>query len=96
MKHRSAGRASNRAYGEGFRRRVLGLVREKYGGEVGERFGPTLAAEHLRSEDGQEEEVKRHFVCKRWTIERAGESSIETPWFGTHRLDIGMWRFLLR
>ena len=78
LKHRSAGRASNRAYGEGFRRRVLGLVREKYGGEGGERFGPTLAAEHLRSEDGQEEEVKRHFVCKRWTIERAfaGSSGI--------------------
>jgi len=27
------------------------LVREKYGGAVGERFGPTLAAEHLASED---------------------------------------------
>jgi transposase len=51
LKHRSAGRRSNRAYAEGFRRKVLGLVREKYGGPVGERFGPTLAAEHLASED---------------------------------------------
>src|SRR5690348_611262 len=51
LKHRSAGRRSNRGYGVGFRRRVLGLVRRKYGGAVGERFGPTLAAEHLADED---------------------------------------------
>jgi helix-turn-helix protein len=52
LKHRSAGRRSNRAYAEKFRSKVLGLVREKYGGAEGERFGPTLAAEHLASEDG--------------------------------------------
>lgn len=51
LKHRSAGRTSNRGYGEEFRRRVLHWVRAKYGGAVGERFGPTLAAEHLGSED---------------------------------------------
>lgn len=51
LKHRSAGRVSNRAHEEAFRRKVLRLVREKYGGVVGERFGPTLAAEHLASED---------------------------------------------
>ncbi|MGH9690952.1 MAG: helix-turn-helix domain-containing protein, partial [Candidatus Acidiferrales bacterium] len=44
LKHRSAGRASNRGYAQEFRCRVLQLVREKYGGAVGERFGPTLAA----------------------------------------------------
>jgi transposase len=66
LKHRSAGRRSNRAYGEGFRSRVLGLVREKYGGEVGERFGPTLAAEHLRSEDGQEVDAE---TLRRWMLE---------------------------
>jgi transposase len=52
LKHRSAGRTSNRAYGPKFRQQVLRLVREKYGGGVGERFGPTLAAEHLSAEDG--------------------------------------------
>jgi hypothetical protein len=31
---------------------VLALVREKYSGPVDVRFGPTLAAEHLASEDG--------------------------------------------
>jgi len=51
LKHRSAGRASNRAYPPKFRQGVLHLIREKYGGAVGERFGPTLAAEHLQSED---------------------------------------------
>jgi hypothetical protein len=45
--HGNAGRVSNRAKPKSLRRRVLGLVRKKYGGEVGERFGPTLAAEHL-------------------------------------------------
>ena len=31
---------------------MLDLVGKKYGGPVGERFGPTLAAEHLDAEDG--------------------------------------------
>jgi hypothetical protein len=51
LKHRGAGRASNCAYPPKLRQRALDLVREKYGGSVGERFGPTLAAEHLLSED---------------------------------------------
>jgi transposase len=63
LKHRSAGRRSNRAYVEGFRRKVLGRVREKYGGPVGERFGPTLAAEHLASEDGLELDAE---TLRRW------------------------------
>jgi transposase len=52
LKHRGAGRPSNRAHEQNFRRKVLQLVREKYSGAEGERFGPTLAAEHLVSEDG--------------------------------------------
>lgn len=52
LKHRNAGRPSNHAHDSKFRNKVLHLVREKYGGPVGERFGPTLAAEHLDSEDG--------------------------------------------
>jgi transposase len=63
LKHRSAGRPSNRAHEEKFRRRVLGLVREKYGGAVGERFGPTLAAEHLASEDGLKVDAE---TLRRW------------------------------
>src|SRR6187551_2647282 len=51
LKHRSAGRRSNRATVPTIRTRALALVREKYGGPVDERFGPTLAAEHLAAED---------------------------------------------
>src|SRR5262245_47271904 len=50
-KHRSTGQASHHAHELKFRRKVLQLIREKYGGPVGERFGPTLAAEHLAAED---------------------------------------------
>lgn len=51
LKHRSAGRESNRKKPKRFREKVLRTVRKKYWGEVGKRFGPTLAAEHLESED---------------------------------------------
>jgi hypothetical protein len=51
LKHRSAGRESNRKKPKQFRDRVLRLVRQKYSGEEDKRFGPTLAAEHLASED---------------------------------------------
>ena len=47
LKHRSAGRGSNAARAEAERERILALVREKYSGTIDERFGPTLAAEHL-------------------------------------------------
>ena len=65
LKHRSAGRASNRAHGEKFRQKVLRQVREKYGGAVGERFGPTLAAEHLASEDGLQVDGE---TLRRWML----------------------------
>src|ERR1039458_4363173 len=51
LAHRSAGRSSNRAKPKKIRAKVVGLIRRKYSGEVGARFGPTLAAEHLASED---------------------------------------------
>jgi hypothetical protein len=45
---------------------VLKLVREKYGGGEGERFGPTLAAEHLWSEDGLRMDAE---TLRRWMLE---------------------------
>lgn len=66
LQHQSAGRPSNRAREEEFRGKVLGLVREKYGGPVGERFGPTLAAEHLASEDGLQVHAE---TLRRWMLE---------------------------
>src|SRR5207253_2211473 len=65
LQHRSAGRPSNRAYEEKFRQKVLRLVREKYGGPVGERFGPTLAAEHLAAEDGLPVDAE---TLRRWML----------------------------
>jgi len=52
LRHRSAGRPSNAARQTREREQILALIREKYSGTGDERFGPTLAAEHLASEDG--------------------------------------------
>jgi len=65
LKHRSAGRRSNAARDEDERARILALVREKYGGTIDERFGPTLAAEHLASEDGVH---VHHDTLRRWML----------------------------
>jgi hypothetical protein len=43
----------------------LALVREKYSGAIDERFGPTLAAEHLASEDGV---AVHHDTLRRWML----------------------------
>src|SRR5260370_31097701 len=62
LQHRDAGRPSNRAKPSAFRERVLQLIRAKYSGSAEERFGPTLAAEHLAEEDGlslDEETLRR-------------------------------------
>lgn len=47
LRHRNCGRRSNRAYGVEFRQAVLARVQERYAD-----FGPTLASEHLASDDG--------------------------------------------
>lgn len=65
LKHRSAGRGSNRAKPNQLRARVLRLVRAKYSGAEGERFGPTLAAEHLASEDQVEVHPE---TLRRWML----------------------------
>jgi transposase len=65
LKHRSAGRESNRKKAKKFRERVLRLVAKKYWGEEGERFGPTLAAEHLASDDHVELNVQ---TLRRWML----------------------------
>jgi transposase len=66
LQHQSAGRPSNRACNEKVRQKILQLVREKYGGPVGERFGPTLASEHLASEDGLQVHAE---TLRRWMLE---------------------------
>ena len=65
LKHRSAGGASNHARPPAEREQVLALVREKYSGPIDVRFGPTLAAEHLASEDGI---TVHHDTLRRWML----------------------------
>src|ERR1022692_4452374 len=65
LQHRSVGRESGRHKPKKFRLKVLRLVRQKYSGEIGERFGPTLAAEHLESEDGMSVHPE---TLRRWML----------------------------
>src|SRR6266436_1863446 len=65
LKHRSAGKVSNRAKPEKFRNKVLQKVRAKYSGEEGKRFGPTLASEHLAAEDRL---IVDHETLRRWMV----------------------------
>jgi transposase len=65
LKHRGAGGPSNHARPTAERERALALVREKYSGTVDVRFGPTLAAEHLASEDGV---TVHHDTLRRWML----------------------------
>jgi hypothetical protein len=65
LQHGNVGRASNRSQPAKFRRRVLSLIKRKYSGSEGERFGPTLAAEHLAEEDGI---VINHETLRGWML----------------------------
>jgi transposase len=66
LRHRSVGRRSPRRKAAAFRRKVLGVVRRELGGDAThERFGPTLAAEHLTDEFGL---VVHHETLRRWML----------------------------
>lgn len=60
LKHGNAGRESNRARPAKERKKILGKVQEKYSG-----FGPTLAAEHLASEDQLQVHAE---TLRRWML----------------------------
>ena len=63
LQHGNCGRHSNRAYGKEFRQAVLSQVRVRYSD-----FGPTLAVEHLASDDG----LKVHAETLRRWMKEAG------------------------
>jgi len=63
--HGNAGRESNRSKPKKVRKKAVRLIREKYSGKIGERFGPTLAAEHLASEDQMDLSVT---TVRRWMM----------------------------
>src|SRR5260370_14711350 len=58
LQHGNCGRVSNRAYTAKFRAAVLKQVKARY-----EDFGPTLASEHLASDDGLEVHAEK---LRRW------------------------------
>lgn len=60
LKHGNAGRVSNRARPSKERKKILRKVQEKYSG-----FGPTLASEHLASEDRLEVHPE---TLRRWML----------------------------
>ena len=65
LKHGNVGRVSNGAKPPEVRKRVLQLVREHYSGEPHERFGPTLAAEHLWTDHDLKLSVR---TLRRWML----------------------------
>jgi transposase len=65
MQHGNVGRPSHRARSAAERSAVLQLVREHYGGAEGQRFGPTLAAEHLEREHGRKVHAE---TLRRWML----------------------------
>jgi transposase len=64
--HGNAGRRSNHAKSEAFRKKVLKIVRERYGGDPGDRLGPTLAAEHLEQDHNLKVDAE---TLRRWMLE---------------------------
>jgi transposase len=65
MQHGNVGKPSHRARSAAERREVLQLVRKHYGGAEGQRFGPTLAAEHLEREHGRKVAAE---TLRRWML----------------------------
>ena len=64
--HGNAGKRSNHSKTAKLRKRVLDLVKRHYGGASGERFGPTLAAEHLAEDHGIVVDAE---TLRRWMLE---------------------------
>jgi transposase len=63
--HGNVGKRSNHAKSEAVQSQALAIVREQYGGEPGERLGPTLAAEQLKEEHGLEVNAE---TLRRWML----------------------------
>jgi transposase len=91
LRHGNTGRVSNRATSPCVRTQVLALVREKYGGTSDERFGPTLAAEHLASEDGI---TVDHETLRRWMLAAGvwSRARKRSPPSSTPRAHGALWR----
>lgn len=63
--HGNVGRKSNRAKPKQLREQALSLIRQHYSGSPEQRFGPTLAAEHLTADHGIEVDSE---TLRRWML----------------------------
>jgi len=63
--HGLLGKPSNRQFKHPQKRRILRICANKYGGGEFDRFGPTLAAEHLAEEEGLS---VHHETLRRWLL----------------------------
>ncbi len=85
LAHGNLSRASNHAHSAALHTRVIELIRERYSGPAergpGQRFGPTLAAEHLREDDGIEVPVS---TLRRW-MKAEGLWTRKRKWFHRFR-----------
>jgi transposase len=79
LRHKSAGKPSNRAKPLAWRRQVVRLYRQKYAGNADRDeapFGPTLAAEHMETDDAtpvDPETLRRLLMAEGlWTRKRKG------------------------
>jgi len=63
--HGNAGKRSHHAKPERERKKILALVRKHYSGSSEERFGPTLAAEHLAEDHGLPVDAE---TLRRWML----------------------------
>src|ERR1700738_3129529 len=89
LKHGNAGQPSNRGKPMKLRRRVLNLIKKKYSGAEEERFGPTLAAEHLAEEDAI---VMDHETLRRWMLAERLWSRQRPLHHRGHRIGFECWK----
>ena len=77
LRHRLRGEESNRSFDRGRRERVLQLYQAKYGD-----FGPRLAAEYLRKEDGEElsEETLRRWLIGAGLWQPRRQGAVHRKW----------------
>jgi transposase len=77
LQHRLRGQASNRRFESGRRDRVLRLYQGKYGD-----FGPRLAAEYLRKEDGEDlsEETLRRWLIAAGLWQPRRQGAVHRKW----------------
>ena len=89
LAHRNAGRPSNRQISATTREHALALIRHKCSGEQDVRFGPTLAAEHLASDDGIA--VTRE-TLRRWMLAEGLWTTHAFAVSATPRAEAALWR----